>query len=109
MQISVMMYAIVGLIGVLSDIQTSQVAVVLQSCGFAVIAAVGLLFQVFSKKYCCYLIRKREDKSDIIKFAFTFGKLAQRHLANYQARRQEEQENNEVVRRIPAASLQSDS
>jgi len=107
MQISVVLYGIVGLIGVLSDIQTSLLAVGLQGAAFAVLGLLGVLIQVFVKKYRSCLTKKVEDKSDIIKFAFTFGALAQRHLANYRGKRQEAAANSEVVSRVPNNSQTS--
>jgi len=83
MLIAVILYEAVGLITVLTDKLASLIAVAVQSGAFARLARLGVLIQVCIKKYSSCLLRKVEDKSDIIKFAFTFGALAQRHLANY--------------------------
>lgn len=52
---------------------------------YVCLAGVGVILQVFKHKYRSLLKR---DRSDIIKFAFTFGRLAEMHLANFRAKQQ---------------------
>jgi hypothetical protein len=48
------------------------------------IAGIGLLIQQFCLKYQSLLVKnKGPDRSDIVRFAFTFGRLAQLHLHNF--------------------------
>ncbi len=86
LHIAVVMYSIVGLISVVLDVHSSIAAVAVQSCVFAILMIVGVVIQVCVKKYRSCLIRQSEDRSDIIKFAFTCGNLAQLHLKNFLAK-----------------------
>ena len=64
---------------------------------YACLIALGVLIPFITSKYRLLLKRKKApDRSDIIKFAFTFGNLAMRHLANFRAKQQIAQENQQI-------------
>jgi uncharacterized membrane protein YeiB len=110
MQIAVLVYGVVGLVTVMLDAYSSIWALYVQISVFAVLAVIGVLLQVFVKQYSSCLSRKSEDKSDIIKFAFTFGALAQFHLANYRAKSRKRAVFSESFQQVPdnsAASVQA--
>ena len=51
---------------------------------YSVLAAVGVFLQRFNRRFRSMLVRqKHADRSDIVKFAFTFGKIADMHLSNF--------------------------
>jgi hypothetical protein len=53
---------------------------------FAVAGLVGLIVEMKVKRYRSMLIRKTEDRSDIIKFAFTCGERANSYLRVFKAK-----------------------
>jgi hypothetical protein len=59
------------------------------SSSFALLLVVGLCLQFFLPKYRAMLVRQKDDRYDIIKFAFTFGALAQTHLQNFKSKHSE--------------------
>ena len=70
----------------------------------------GLVLQVLIPQYRSLLIQKRDDRYDIIQFAFTFGRAAQRHLQafRYKHRPIREEQSwegyesaHETIRRVP--------
>lgn len=101
LQVAVQMHGTVGLITVLLGTHTTIWAVAVQGSVFVILAIVGVILQVCLKKYQSYIYRKNEDKSDIIKFAFTCGALAQWHLKNYFAKSQKRTETVEISSGIP--------
>lgn len=107
LQIIATMYGIVGSITVLLNVEGFVVAVSVQSSVFAVLLLVGLILQVSIKKFRSCLVRQSEDRSDIIKFAFTCGNLAQSHLANFRAKSQKSVFTAQVSSRIPNISESS--
>jgi len=52
---------------------SSELELVLLVTIFGSIGAVGLGVQFFCHKYQCLLVRIKDDRYDIIKFAFSFG------------------------------------
>jgi len=66
-----------------------------------VLLGAGQLIQLIFKRYRSLLQRKVEDKSDIIKFAFTFGSIARAHLCRYVKKQRQEV----LIRRRPCNAL----
>jgi len=87
--VALWLYGLVGLLHwCLPGVQSSIWLAVLAGI-YSVLAIIGFLFQTFKKKYCSLLKREKgPDRSDIIRFAFTFGNLASFHLSNFQAKTQ---------------------
>lgn len=71
---------------VVTPMYTSQVAFIVCVCSYAVLLSIGVIVQQLVLKYRSLLIRVKEDRYDIIKFAFTFGQLAERHLQCFKSK-----------------------
>ena len=50
------------------------------------LSVVGVAAQAKVNRFKSLLIRRTEDRSDIIKFAFTFGSRADTHLRDFKAK-----------------------
>ena len=70
---------------------------------------VGVVVQVKVKRYRSLLERRVEDKSEIIKFAFTFGSAARAHLYCFQEaqKRQRITNTSEETHRVPNLNISS--
>jgi len=59
-----------------------------------VLLGAGQLIQLIFKRYRSLLQWKVEDKSDIIKFVFTFGSVVRAHLCRYMEKQKQEAVNS---------------
>ena len=87
MIIALWLYGLIGLLhGYFPSVQPSLWVATLLAV-YGALAALGLLLQTFRKQYRSLLKRQKgPDRSDIIKFGFTFGSLATFHLGNFQSK-----------------------
>lgn len=85
---AVWFYALAGLLHWSVHISSTILIIVLGGV-YVCLAGIGLVLEMSLHKYRSLLKRKKGmDRSDIIKFAFTFGRLAEMHLANFRAKLQ---------------------
>ena len=80
---AVCLYGVLGLVRVTVPEFSTKACLITLGVLYAVLGIVGFLIQVLVKKYRSLLTREKEDRYDIIKFAFTYGALAQTHLRNF--------------------------
>ena len=76
-------YGVFGLIRVAVPGFSSEICLIILGAIYAVLGIFGFLVQIFVKKFRSLLTQEKEDRYDIIKFAFTFGILAQTHLQHF--------------------------
>lgn len=88
--LAALVYGVIGTINVwFGPMPWSEIAVI---AAFLVLLVTGQLLQVVIKRYRSLLQRKVDDKSDIIKFAFTFGSVARAHLYRYMEKQKQSRE-----------------
>ena len=99
------LYGLSGLVYTQMPTLSSVFYLILLGSGCLILLFIGLLTQFFVKKYSSRLSRAKEDKSELIKFAFTFGFAAQMHLNKYKvhgSQRTDEIESQRAVVTGPA-------
>jgi hypothetical protein len=71
---------------VLDGVQ-SELLMGISGAFYAALLLTGVTLQLLVSRYSSKLVRAKEDRYDIIKFAFTFGKLAEQHLQAFKNKR----------------------
>ena len=82
--VAVLLYGSVSLCTVQFPAFSTMWAAIALALSFGGLLAVGLSLQLLLPRFRALLVRQKDDRYDIIKFAFTFGHLAQMHLRNFQ-------------------------
>ena len=85
MIIGLVIYGLVGLIHNRIEAFNAVLCTLALFISYVVLGGIGLALQYFIRNYRALIVREKEDKQDIIKFAFTWGKLADTHLRNYKS------------------------
>ena len=85
--LAVCMYGVLSFATQLSETFSVESAGICLAVSYGVLAVIGLAVQFLLPKYRSFLVREKEDRYDIIRFAFTYGGLAQMHLQNFRAKR----------------------
>ena len=83
----VCIYGVLGCIRTQSSLIPSEWLCGIIYITFSILYITGVVLQCVLHKYRSLLFRAKEDRYDIIKFAFTFGLTAQRHLQTFQNKR----------------------
>jgi hypothetical protein len=76
-----------GITEALLDDAPSELLMGISGSVYAALLLTGVILQLLVSRYSSKLTRAKEDRYDIIKFAFTFGKLAERHLQAFKNKR----------------------
>lgn len=82
--LAVWCYAVAAVVSLWNPSVSASIWLISLLLIYVLIAGIGLLIQRFCGKYRSLLVKtKGPDRSDIVRFAFTFGRLAQIHLHNF--------------------------
>jgi hypothetical protein len=100
--IGVVCYGATGLVQQYSSEQATLSYIILMVLS-SILVVVGVAAQTCIPAYCSLLTREKNDKYDIIKFAFTFGKLAQEHLQNFRQKQAKYQLARTVGEQVPSS------
>ena len=113
--LAVCIYALFGLIKVTFPATPSIWMHISLYSSYLILFLVGATLQCLLSRYHSMLIRTKEDRYDIIKFAFTFGLHAQRHLQLFHAKCKQSKQTMssgplfctvQTPRRVPQTAIQ---
>jgi len=108
--LAVCYYALLGVLKTHTSSISDLYTTVSLAVALSLLLILGLFLQCLHPKYQSQLVRGKEDRYDIIKFAFTFGISAQRHLQAFQTKQRFsriciEEPTPQVLRRVPLPSI----
>jgi len=110
-RLTLLLVLIYSVLGVLKQANCTDVWLILAFLlAVLILCALGLALEVLVPRYRSLLVRQRDDRYDIIQFAFTFGRIAQLHLQAFRAKHRSTHEAmnsrafesvQQTIRRVP--------